>query len=85
MRSAFKMNNFSRQNILKKIDTIKSIIDRHRPFSAHIVGQLRDYYRIGLTQNKRTEVYYSACELVNNHFEKATGCVIRNLKNGGEL
>jgi len=46
-------------NILKKIDAIKSVIDSYRPF-----------YLIDLTQNKRTEVYWSACELVNNHFKK---------------
>lgn len=34
---------------IKKTDSIKSDIDRHRPFSDHVVKQLRDYYRIGLT------------------------------------
>ncbi len=37
------------KDILNKIDSIKSNIDSHRPFSAHVTGQLRDYYRIGLT------------------------------------
>lgn len=36
-------------DILKKIDTIKSILDGYRPFSDHVVKQLKDYYRIGLT------------------------------------
>ena len=39
----------SHQEILNKIDAIKSVIDNYRPFSDHIVKQLRDYYRIGLT------------------------------------
>jgi len=37
------------KDILKKIDSIKSVLDRHRPFPDHVVKQLRDYYRIGLT------------------------------------
>ena len=37
------------KNILNKIDTIKSALDGYRPFSDHVVKQLRDYYRIGLT------------------------------------
>jgi Fic family protein len=37
------------KDILKKIDTIKSILDGYRPFSDHVVKQLKDYYRIGLT------------------------------------
>lgn len=36
-------------DILKKIDTLKSVLDGYRPFSGHVVKQLRDYYRIGLT------------------------------------
>jgi len=36
-------------DILNKIDSLKSSIDAYRPFSAHVVKQLRDYYRIGLT------------------------------------
>jgi Fic family protein len=39
----------SNKDILHKIDAIKSVIDGYRPFSDHIVKQLRDYYRIGLT------------------------------------
>ncbi len=34
---------------LKKIDAIKSVLDGYRPFSDHVVKQLKDYYRIGLT------------------------------------
>lgn len=37
------------QDILQKTDSLKSDIDGHRPFSGHVVKQLRDYYRIGLT------------------------------------
>ncbi len=34
---------------LSRIDSIKSILDSYRPFSDHVVKQLKDYYRIGLT------------------------------------
>ncbi len=34
---------------LKKIDSIESVLDSYRPFPDHVVKQLRDYYRIGLT------------------------------------
>ncbi len=37
------------KDILNKIDGIKCDLDTYRPFSAHVAGQLRDYYRIGLT------------------------------------
>jgi Fic family protein len=37
------------KDILSKIDSIKSILDGYRPFPDHVVKQLRDYYRIGLT------------------------------------
>ncbi len=37
------------EDILKKIDALKSALDGYRPFSDHVVRQLRDYYRIGLT------------------------------------
>lgn len=63
MRSAFKMNNFFRQNILQKIDSLKSDIDSHRPFCF-----------IDLTQNKRTEVYWSACELSRIVLERQGVC-----------
>lgn len=36
-------------DILQKIDSLKSTLDRYRPFPEHVVKQLRDYYRIGLT------------------------------------
>lgn len=39
------MNN----DLLTKIDSIKSVLDSYRPFPDHVVGQFRDYYRIGLT------------------------------------
>ncbi len=41
--------NSTNKDILEKIDAIRSDIDRYRPFSDHVVKQLRDYYRIGLT------------------------------------
>ena len=37
------------KDILEKIDSIKSILDGYRPFPDHVVKQLKDYYRIGLT------------------------------------
>lgn len=37
------------EDLLKKIDSLKSALDEHRPFSAHTTKQLKDYYRIGLT------------------------------------
>lgn len=37
------------QDLLHQIDSIKSTLDIHRPFNDHVVKQLRDYYRIGLT------------------------------------
>jgi Fic family protein len=39
------MNN----DTLDNIDSIKLSLDKHRPFPNHVVKQLRDYYRIGLT------------------------------------
>src|SRR4030066_694207 len=37
------------KDILNKIDSLKFALDGYRPFSEHVVKQLRDYYRIGLT------------------------------------
>ncbi|HQP25991.1 MAG TPA: hypothetical protein PLP16_12540, partial [Smithellaceae bacterium] len=34
---------------LKKIDLIKSKIDAFRPIDAHLLKQLREYFRIGMT------------------------------------
>src|SRR3990167_2409901 len=34
---------------LERVDAIKSVLDNYRPFHEHVVKQLRDYYRIGLT------------------------------------
>ncbi len=39
----------SHKDILQKTDSIKSVLDSYRPFPEHVVKQLRDYYRIGLT------------------------------------
>jgi len=36
-------------DIFKKTDTYKAAIDALRPFEEPVLGQLRDYYRIGLT------------------------------------
>jgi len=36
-------------DIPRKIDSLKSVLDGYRPFPDHVVKQLRDYYRIGLT------------------------------------
>lgn len=35
--------------LLTRIDQIKQQIDSHRPFSPHVVQQLKEYFRIGLT------------------------------------
>ncbi|MBI4838989.1 MAG: Fic family protein [Nitrospirae bacterium] len=37
------------KDLLQNIDSYKSALDRYRPFPEHVVKQLRDYYRIGLT------------------------------------
>lgn len=37
------------KNILKKIDSIKTQIDAHRPFDPFMLKQLREYFRIGMT------------------------------------
>jgi len=37
------------KDIMNKIDSLKSVLDGYRPFPDHVVKQLRDYYRIGLT------------------------------------
>ncbi|HAR48596.1 MAG TPA: cell filamentation protein Fic [Smithella sp.] len=36
-------------DILRKIDILKSKIDTHRPTDAHLLKQLREYFRIGMT------------------------------------
>ncbi len=37
------------KDILDKIASLKSVLDSYRPFPDHVVKQLKDYYRIGLT------------------------------------
>ncbi len=37
------------KDTLHKIDSLKSALDSRRPFPDHVVKQLKDYYRIGLT------------------------------------
>jgi hypothetical protein len=34
------------KDILDKIASLKSALDKYRPFPEHVVRQLRDYYRI---------------------------------------
>ena len=41
--------SYANKEAIEKIDTIKSVLDTYRPFSEHVVKQLRDYYRIGMT------------------------------------
>lgn len=36
-------------DILKKIESLKSTLYNYRPYPDHVVKQLKDYYRIGLT------------------------------------
>jgi peptidoglycan/xylan/chitin deacetylase (PgdA/CDA1 family) len=40
--------DYTGQESLEKIDSIKSVPDCYRPFSNYVVKQLRDYYRIGV-------------------------------------
>ena len=35
--------------VLKKIDALKLKIDAHRPLDAHLLKQIREYFRIGMT------------------------------------
>ena len=35
--------------VLKKIDALKAKIDAHRPLDAHMLKQVREYFRIGMT------------------------------------
>lgn len=37
------------KDTLRKIDLLKTKIDAHRPIDAHILKQLREYFRIGMT------------------------------------
>jgi Fic family protein len=37
------------KNILSEIDALKKKIDKFRPLSAHMLKQIKEYYRIGLT------------------------------------
>lgn len=48
MRHAFEEGN-GMKDILKKIDSIKTKIDAHRPLDSHMVRELREYFRIGMT------------------------------------
>lgn len=38
-----------RASRFQKIDSLKSRINKHRPFDAHLLRQLKEYFRIGLT------------------------------------
>ncbi|MBI4712469.1 MAG: Fic family protein [Planctomycetes bacterium] len=37
------------ENKISAIDELKQQLDKHRPFDRHTLGQLKEYYRIGLT------------------------------------
>lgn len=37
------------ENRIQDVDRLKKEIDNYRPFSAHVVQQLKEYFRIGLT------------------------------------
>jgi len=37
------------KDIIKKIDLLKSQIDIHRPIEGHLLKQIREYFRIGMT------------------------------------
>lgn len=43
------MAKLEMKDILDKLSSLKSALDGYRPFSDHVVKQLKDYYRIGLT------------------------------------
>ena len=43
------MSDFIDKDILIKLAALKSALDGYRPFPDHVVRQLKDYYRIGLT------------------------------------
>lgn len=43
------MKGNAMKDILKKIDSLKVKIDAHRPLDSHMVKQLREYFRIGMT------------------------------------
>jgi len=43
------MPDLANNDILTKIASLKSALDGYRPFSDHVVKQLKDYYRIRLT------------------------------------
>ena len=43
-----KMSDADKE-VLERVDAMKSVLDSYRPFPEHVVQQLRDYYRIGLT------------------------------------
>ena len=48
MRYAFE-EGYEMKGILRKIDSIKTKIDAHRPLDSHMVRELREYFRIGMT------------------------------------
>ena len=36
-------------SVLKKIDLLRATIDSHRPLEAHMLKQVKEYFRIGMT------------------------------------
>ncbi len=47
--------NYTDKDILNNIASLKSVLDGYRPFPEHVVKQLRDYYRIGLSYTSKGE------------------------------
>ena len=37
------------KGLLSKIDELKGRIDKHRPIDRHLLAQIKEYFRIGLT------------------------------------
>ena len=42
------------KDLFKKIDRLKAQIDGHRPMNSHMVKQLREYFRIGMTYSSNS-------------------------------
>lgn len=42
------------KDLFKKIDRLKTKIDGHRPMNSHMVKQLREYFRIGMTYSSNS-------------------------------
>ena len=53
------------KELLIKIDGLKDRIDKHRPIDRHFLGQIKEYFRIGLT--------YSSNALEGNSLTETEG------------